>query len=284
MAAARDGASVLVIEVEGKSGLSTMFGTPALGYDETELAPGIRARTLTPDAALVEYLEQNALGRLSRRLLRTGAIDVVSTAVPGMKDILVLGKVKQLERAGAADLIVLDAPAAGHAITFLRSARGLVDAVKVGAINTQAQEVLDLLTDAARCRVMLVTVPEETPVNELVETAYSLEDQVGVALAPVVVNGVYPHLAGLAVDPERAAEEVGVGLVAGESDLLREAAAFRSARTELQDQQLHRMADELPLPQLHLPYLFTSELGREELDELAAQLVRRIEALPAVGS
>ena len=64
---------------------------------------------------------------------------LVATAVPGMKDILVLGKVKGLESSRAADLIIVDAPAAGHAITFLTSARGLLDAVRVGPIRTQAE-------------------------------------------------------------------------------------------------------------------------------------------------
>ena len=130
------------------------------------------------------------MSRISKRLASTGALDVVATAAPGIKDILILGKVKQLERAKAADLIVLDAPAAGHAITFLLAARALLDAVRVGPINTQAREVLDLLTDAERCQVMLVTLPEETPVNELIDTAYHLEDRVGVSLGPVVVNGL----------------------------------------------------------------------------------------------
>ena len=79
----------------------------------------MRARTLTSDDALVEYLVDHGMKRISKRLAASGALDVVATAVPGIKDILVLGKVKQLERAAVADLIVLDAPAAGHAITFL---------------------------------------------------------------------------------------------------------------------------------------------------------------------
>ena len=66
---------------------------------------------------------------------------------------------------------MLDAPAAGHAITFLMSARGLLDAVRVGPVRAQAEDVLELLTDRRRCQVVLVTLPEETPVNELVETA-----------------------------------------------------------------------------------------------------------------
>ena len=112
-AAARTGMSVLIVEVEGKSGLAACFGEAPLTYEEAELRPGVRARTLTPDDALLEYLDDHGMRRISRRLSRSGALDVVATAVPGMRDILVLGKVKQLERAGAADLIVLDAPAAG---------------------------------------------------------------------------------------------------------------------------------------------------------------------------
>src|SRR5436309_11637817 len=107
--AARAGLKTLIVEVEGKSGLSTAFGATELGYDEIDLAAGIRARTLTPDQALLEYLEDHGMRRLSKRLASSGVLDVVSTAVPGIKDILVLGKVRQLEREGPADLIVLDA-------------------------------------------------------------------------------------------------------------------------------------------------------------------------------
>ena len=130
-AAARTGMSVLIVEVEGKSGLAAAFDGPALDYEERELAPNVRGRTLTPDAALVDWLQNNGLKRVSKRLVQTGALDVVATAVPGMKDILVLGKVKSLDVRNAADLIIVDAPAAGHAITFLTSAQGLLDAVSV---------------------------------------------------------------------------------------------------------------------------------------------------------
>ena len=105
------------------------------------------ARTITPDEALLDYLRAHGLQRISNRLVSSGALELISTAVPGIRDILVLGAVKALERAGEFDLIVLDAPAAGHAITFLRSATGLADAVKVGPINAQAEDVLELLDD-----------------------------------------------------------------------------------------------------------------------------------------
>src|SRR4029453_7751605 len=115
-AAADAGLSVLIVEVEGKSGLAACFGRPPLGYEETELAPSVRGRTLTPDEALLDYLENHGLRRISKRLVRSGALEVVSTAVPGMKDILVLGTARQSGVERAADLILIDAPAAGHAV------------------------------------------------------------------------------------------------------------------------------------------------------------------------
>ena len=103
--AAGAGLSTLIVEVEGKSGLASMFDAGELTYQETVLHPGgagaaeVRARTLTPDDALLEYLVDHGLRRISKRLVRSGALDVVATAAPGIRDILVLGKVKQLERA-----------------------------------------------------------------------------------------------------------------------------------------------------------------------------------------
>jgi len=285
VAASRAGLRVLIVDVEGRDSMPAAFGVDPLTYEERALVEaaadhaGVHARTVTPDDALLDYLDERGLQRLSKRLVSTGLLDVISTAIPGIRDILVLGKVKQIERSGVFDLVIVDAPAAGHAITFLQSASGLLDAVSVGPINAQAREVQQLLTDADRCRVVLVTIPEETPVNELVETAYQLEDRVGVALGPVVVNGVHPELPGLLVDPEVAATEAGVALVAGEAEALREAAAFRLARTAIQQEQLDRLAEELPLPQLRLPDLFTSTLGRAEVDVLASALSEQLDRL-----
>ncbi len=286
-AASSVGVRVLIVEIEGKSGLASAFGSDHLTYEEIGFIDpgpghaGITARTLTPDDALIEYLHDHGMKRISNRLVSSGALDMVSTAVPGIRDILVLGKIKQLERASEFDLVIVDAPAAGHAISFLRSASGLADAVKVGPINSQAREVLELLNDPTRCRVVLVTIPEETPVNELIETAYSVEDEVGLALGPVVINGLLARTPGLDVDPDQAASKVGVVLTPEQSRLLAEAAAFRISRAELQDLQLNRLAEDLPLPQIRLPQLFTSEIGLAEIESLAATLVEQIRCLPA---
>ena len=99
IAAARTGMSVLIVEVEGKSGLAAAFDRPPSATRRASSRRGSGPAPSPPTTRCVDYLENNGLKRISKRLVQTGALDVVATAVPGMKDILVLGKVKSLERA-----------------------------------------------------------------------------------------------------------------------------------------------------------------------------------------
>ena len=282
-AAAGAGLSVLVVELEGKTGVPAAFGrAEALDYEETVLAEGpgvVRARRITPDDALLEYLADHGMKRISKRLVSSGALDVVATAIPGIRDILVLGKVKSLERDGSSDLILVDAPATGHAMTFLSSAQGLLDAARSGPVRTQAADVVELLTDPARLQVALVTLAEEMPINEVVEAAYTLEDRIGVSLGPVVVTGCLPKEQGLGRDPQEAAHAVGIQLDSETAAALGRAAEFHQHRLGLQEEQLARLAEELPLPQLRTRLLYDEAVGPDQLELLGADLSAGIEQL-----
>jgi Anion-transporting ATPase len=146
--AARNGISVLLVELEGKSGLNAAFGHHLWTRDLVEL---VRARALSADDALVEYLIEHGWRWAARRLASLGILDVVATAIPGVRDVLVLGRIAQLERSGIANLIVVDGPAAGHATTFPTSAKGILDASRAGPVRALAAEVVELLSDPARC-------------------------------------------------------------------------------------------------------------------------------------
>ena len=262
-AAARSGLRVLVIELDGK---------PAL----EELLPERDGQELTvvhlsaPDA-LEEYLNDHGFRRIAKRLNRSGVIDMIGTAAPGIDDIVVLGKVKQYERSGEYDLVVVDGPAAGHAVTFLMSAAGLADAVRGGPIRSQADDVLELLADPARCMALLVTLPETTPVNETIETAYALEDHVGIRLGPIVVNGVDQGTELPAPgDVDTALDES--GLDDSVVEVLRTAAVFRRSRRSMEREALDRLADQLPLGQLHLRALPVAGLDAADIDTLVDDL------------
>lgn len=249
-AAANAGRRVLVVELDGK---------PTLG----ELLPDLDVRHLSAPELLEEYLLDHGFKRVAKRLASTGVIDVIGTAAPGIDDLVVLGKIKQLERSGEWDLIVVDGPAAGHAITFLTAATGLLDAARGGPVRDQAAAVQELLADAARCQVVLVTVPETTPVNELIETSYAIEERVGVRLAPIVVNQVDT------VDELPDPAGVSFGRATAQVDDAIAAAEFRRRRLAVQVAELDRLAEDVPLGQALLASQPTAALTADDIADLA---------------
>ena len=118
-----------------------------------------------------------------------------------------------------------------------------------------------MMTDPQRCQVVLVTLPETTPVNEAVETAYALEDRVGVHLGPLVVNGVDQG-------PVLSAESAESG------SALRLAGEFRNARRAMHAAECARMANDLALPQVHLPLIAGSQLSADDVEHLADALLQ----------
>ncbi len=269
-AAAMIGLDTVLVEIDGRASTHRSFDTEPLGYLERDLwlAPAtgrVRGRSISADRALVEYLHDHGMARIAERLQKSGALEVVASATPGLKDLLVLGKIKQLEVARQRDLIIVDAPASGHAIGFLRAPSVLLDLAGAGPIHHQAREATAMLRDATRCQVALVTIPEETPVDEAVETAYALEDEVGVALGPIFVNGVYDVLPGLDRVPRSADADQRAALAA--------AAELRRHRQVHQQAERERLAAALPLEQVVLPFLFTPTVGAHESAELAKAIL-----------
>ena len=283
VAAARLGIATLLVEIEGKRGLGALFGDTELVYDDTIVVPGdpadgrapLRARTIRADAALVDYFADHGLSRFGRTLTRMHVLDTLATSTPGLKDLIVLGKIKQLEAADEAQLIIVDAPASGHAISFLRAAKGLQASVDTGPIRRQADDVVAMLTDPERAQVLLVTLAEETPVNELVETAYALEDEVGILLGPCIINAVHP-----AVDVGAEATPPTDGRVEADIAAAADAAAsWWSRRVEGETEQLERLLTELPLDRIVLPRRFTTRLGVDDVEVLADAILAGVGSL-----
>jgi arsenite/tail-anchored protein-transporting ATPase len=252
-AASRAGQRVLIVELDGKPTLA-------------ELVPDLQVLAISAPDALDEYLRDNGFARIAKRLNRSGVIDMVGTAAPGIDDIVVLGKIKQLDVSGDYDLIVVDGPAAGHAVTFLTSAAGLADSVRSGPVRAQADAVMELLHDPLRCQVVLVTLAETTPVNEAIETAFALEDHVGVRLGPVVVNGVDDGVVLPDADTTRACV---ADLDPAVAKVLVDAADFRRSRRAMESQELLRLTDSLPLAHVVLPSRPVAGLTPHDVDALA---------------
>jgi anion-transporting ArsA/GET3 family ATPase len=248
-AAADTGHRVLVVSLDDRTTLHRMLGAPEESRDSYEpvrvasgLGPGRRGsvdiRTITAAAALQDYLATQGLAAIAKRLVSTGVVGVVSNAAPGIDDLLVLGKLKHLVGLsgpdGPHDLIVVDGPAAGHAVSFLQSPHAMATTVRGGPIRSQAIEVDTMLRDPDRCRVVLVSLPETTPVSELLDTRTLLAESTGVSFAPVVVNGFDS-----APDID---ELIARGSQSDNADLV-EAARYRSSRCSMHATALATLAD-----------------------------------------
>jgi len=179
--AAEAGLSVLLVRIGALADRNTLKKEETT--DSADVTGSVKHLTLEPGDALTEYLSGRGLGLVTRQLSALGIVEVVASAAPGIDDLLLLGKIKQLARDGKQDLLIVDGPPAGQALSLLRAPMSLGRAVMAGPIRQQADEVRQMLADANACRLMLVTTPEVTPVMELVDTAFDLEDDLGVHLS-----------------------------------------------------------------------------------------------------
>lgn len=202
LALARGGRRVLLIEVEGRQGIAQVFDTEPLPYAEQRIAaaPGggeLRALHIDVEAALLEYFEMfYNLGFAGRTLRRMGAIEFATTLAPGLRDVLLTGKIKEcVGRTDSGgrytyDAVVVDAPPTGRVVKFLDVTKALTDLAKTGPIRGQAQGVVRLLHSADTV-IHIVTMLEEMPVREAVEAVAELD---GADLRPgaVLMNRVRP--------------------------------------------------------------------------------------------
>src|SRR5918997_3712076 len=189
-------------EFHRKGTLPSLFGGPTLSYEPAELLPDLWGLNIVPEDALAEYLEvQYHMKRISKAFTNTHFVDYITTAAPGLKDILVLGKIWYLEqgpRSGGTkhvfDTIVVDAPAAGHMLTFLAAPMGLANMVSVGPLRRQSDWLVEMLRDPKRTRVHLVTLAEEMPVSETIATFDALQARIGIDAGTVFANAIYSEL------------------------------------------------------------------------------------------
>ncbi|MFJ2610565.1 ArsA-related P-loop ATPase, partial [Streptomyces sp. NPDC087425] len=200
LALAREGRRVLLIEVEGRQGIAQLFDTEPLPYAEQRIAavPGggeLRALHVDVEAALLEYFEMfYNLGFAGRTLRRMGAIEFATTLAPGLRDVLLTGKIKECvgrtESDGrhTYDAVVVDSPPTGRVVKFLDVTKALTDLAKTGPIRGQAEGVVRLL-HSGETVIHLATLLEEMPVRETVEAVAELD---GADLRPgaVLVNRV----------------------------------------------------------------------------------------------
>jgi anion-transporting ArsA/GET3 family ATPase len=284
IALAAGGRKVLVVEVEARQALAQLFDVAALPYEERKLltVPGngsLWGLAIDAEQAMIEYLDMfYGLKRSARGLRKIGAVDFVTTLAPGLRDVLLTGKVKEAvtrtdgQGDHAYDAVVLDAPPTGRIVKFLDATAEVANLTKFGPINRQSEGVVRLL-HGQQTAVHLVTLLEEMPVQETIDASGELR-AAGFQLGAVIVNRARPVLIG---EPTVDATLLAAGLravnlpVALVPALVREVSDYAD-RLEIQAENNLRL-DEIALPRIELPDL-NPPVEQGELNELAACFMR----------
>ena len=204
IALAGRGQRVLLVEVEGRQGIAQLFDVPPLPYEEKRLATvegggSVYGLAVDPEMAMLEYLEMfYNIKRAGRALRSMGAVDFVTTIAPGLRDVLLTGKVKeavtrrQKDGDTAYDAVILDAPPTGRIRQFLDVTKDVAGLAKMGPIHRHSTGVIRVL-HGPTSHIHLVTLLEEMPVQESLDAAGELRAS-GFRLGTVIVNRARPEL------------------------------------------------------------------------------------------
>jgi anion-transporting ArsA/GET3 family ATPase len=310
-ACARRGRRTLLYEANANDRFGHFFGAPPVGTEIVPLARDLYAVNTSPAAAMEEYgmmilrfrpvYKMVFENRVSRYFLR---------AIPGLDDYSIIGKAwyhtTEAERGKALwDTVVFDMPASGHSLSMLRLPRVILETVPEGPLTRDARTLRELLLDARRTAVILVTLAEEMPVNESRELTDALDRELGMRVSHVVINQVYPQRFEDGSLPARVLDVLdtprgpgpaglganlglpaagGPGPVGAGARDQRDVAALIAhsqlarGRRRLNERYIAELERSLAIPHSQLPYLFVPSIGPAEIQALSRMLEERLES------
>ena len=220
LALAADGGSVLLVETEGRQGIAQLFDTPPLPYEERRVAVArgggeVKALAIDVEEALLDYLDMfYNLRRAGRALRKMGAIDFATSIAPGLRDVLITGKIKEAvtrrhDGRPVYDAVVVDAPPTGRITRFLGVTAEMAQLARSGPIKTQSDGVMAVLR-SPQTAVHLVTLLEDMPVQETADAIAELTK------ADLPVGSVFVNMATEPILPPEDLERATEGRLTGE--------------------------------------------------------------------
>ena len=284
LAAHERGKRVLLVEVEAPHEAARYLGGRASGGSVREVLPGLFTLNLDPRAAMEEYVRATVrVEMLARRVLDSPLYHRFFEAAPGVPELITLGKVMILEEETTGwrgrprwDLIVLDAPATGHGLAFLKVPLAASRAVPVGPVGHNARRILALLRDPGKTALVVVAIPEEMAVVEALEFHRLATEDLGLTPRALVLNAC--HERRFTEAQEAAVLRLGAQGAAGAlAPGVSLAAALAAGRRHVRRHKLTRfyqarLRRALDTPLVTLPYLFMDDIGLEGIRVLAERL------------
>ena len=278
LVAARRGKRVLVAEVNAQERVAPLLGAPPAGPVARPAVPGISTVNVDPHHALEEYgLMVLKYRTLYQAVFENRLVKFFLRVIPSLPETLMLGKVLHEARAQEGgsprwDLVVMDAPATGHAVQLLRVPAALLDTVPGGPMRRDAEWMQALLTDPERTALSLVAMPEEMPVSETIDLDAQVRQVLGIPRGLLFLNAM-PD--GRFSPPERERLE---GLQHAPPPLgpAARAALLQAERAEQAERHAAHLSAAVDLPTVTLPLLAVDRWGREAVERIADVVEERV--------
>lgn len=277
LGAAKMGKRVLVAQCNAKDRMGHALRVDPIGPQVRNVAPDLDAVNMEPAAALEEYgmmvLKVRALYKL---IFENRFVAAFLRGTPGLDAWAMLGKAQHHAREKSQgrdryDLVIVDAPATGHGLDLLRVPQVITRVAPPGLLRKEAEKAWELFSDPARSGVVLVSLPEDMPTNETLELHTAVREELGLPIAGLVVNSVYPPLFTPSDGELLERMEAELAQDAGIRPIV-DAAFARFGREKLQRECMERLASEITAPLVTLPRLTSMSLSLPEIEELAGVL------------
>jgi anion-transporting ArsA/GET3 family ATPase len=272
--AARAGKRVLVCEVNAQERIAPLLGARPSGATTREVLPGLSTVNVTPAEAMREYgLMVLKFRTIYDAVFENRLVRYFLRVVPSLSELVMLGKILNETRAEERgrprwDLVIVDAPATGHAVQLLRVPSALVETVPGGPLRHDAEWMQALLVDPARSSLAIVTLPEEMPVNEAIELDAQVRSLLGIHRGALFVNAM-PEARFSAAEAARLADLVDEPPPVGPAA---RAARLQAIRAEQAARYLERAKAALDLPATVVPLLAEPAWGRAAVEAVAAAI------------
>jgi anion-transporting ArsA/GET3 family ATPase len=277
--AVRRGKRVLVAEVNAQERIAPLLGAPPAGPEIREALPGLFTVDVTPQHALEEYgLMVVKVRAVYQAVFENRLVRFFLRVIPSLPETLMLGKILHEARSADArgrprwDVVIMDAPATGHAVQLLGVPAALLDTVPAGPLRRDAQWMHDLLTDPERTALSIVALPEEMPVAESIELDARVREELRIPRGLLFLNAM----------PEESftpGERDRLHALEGRPPPLGPAAAaavLQARRAEEARRHAARLREAVHLPAVVLPLLALERWGKGAVERVSAAMRERI--------
>ncbi len=284
LSCARRGERTLLMELDAKNKASSLFGVGEIDEEIREIDDNLYGVAVTPAEAMKEYaLMVLKIKLIYRAVFENRVVSSFLRVIPGLNELVMLGKAyyhtQETDENGRQkwDKVIVDAPATGHGIFFLKIPSVITNLIGSGLMFEEANRILELLRDPARTGIAIVTLAEDMPVNETLMLTEVLTDEMELPIACVIANAIYRPLFS---DDERDWIDDAQDFLCDEEseDVLQEfrgfieAAKFRNDRVAMQQHYLELLRDNGDWPLMEIPYYFFDRMSFAIIDEIANDL------------